>query len=375
MLGALKAVGQETHRLDFKRARVGKPKLAQTACAFANADGGIIAVGFDDPDTADGVKLIDRIDISDEARTALVAAINARVYPPLPLELCGYSSGYHAFLVLRIDRSRTAPHEYIFADSDRNLPVRSGTITRSLRLAEIDALRERTDGNPQQSPLGEKPYPMIPLMMNNPNADNGFTLHVAPASYAPSRRIFDKDDDRALCGIVLESRGYTGDLYGKLRGHPYIDGVHFYAGERPNWMEDNETKFAPEQITVDSDGDIALRFLQNDSDPLFQYVAALGAGYLLTQKVFLYLRLTTLVSLSLLFHLDERRLNFRPSLANYYRDYFDFDLAQHSFADSFLETTLKLYRAGGISITRSRVSELLTDFASRHIGDLRSQWR
>lgn len=102
-------VGQETQRLDFRRLAIRRPKVAHLACAFANANGGIIVIGFDDPKP--GVEIVpsDTIDISDKEITALAAAINARVYPPLPMEIHGYRSAVGTFLILRVARSEVAP--------------------------------------------------------------------------------------------------------------------------------------------------------------------------------------------------------------------------------------------------------------------------
>jgi hypothetical protein len=226
MLVALQAISQETQRLDFKRLNVGRPALAHLCCAFANADGGIIAIGFDDPVAGKPVALLDLVDISDTAKTALAAAINARAQPPLPIELFGYSSSDgQSFLVIRVDQSETAPHEYIGNDFS-NLPVRRDTQTGTLRLSEIDALRARSDSSPEDSPLGQK-QPVIFIGQHSTTADISIGIRITPAFYSRDRLILDTDDNQELADIVNRSRGTHGSFFGHLTGHTYLDGYIF----------------------------------------------------------------------------------------------------------------------------------------------------
>lgn len=48
MVEALEAIADETNRLDFKE-QISRPNLAHKACAFANAEGGLIVIGIKDP--------------------------------------------------------------------------------------------------------------------------------------------------------------------------------------------------------------------------------------------------------------------------------------------------------------------------------------
>jgi len=54
MLGALNAVGVETQRLEFKR-EIPARALAQEVCSFANANGGIIVIGIEEPRVGGGL--------------------------------------------------------------------------------------------------------------------------------------------------------------------------------------------------------------------------------------------------------------------------------------------------------------------------------
>jgi hypothetical protein len=379
-LDALQSAGQETHRLDFKRLEVGRPKLAQVACAFANADGGIIAIGFDDPKNG-SIELIGNVDISDKAISALANAINARVQPPVPIEIFGYAgSDGKSFLIIRVARSLTAPHEYIFPDIDRNLPVRRNTSIGSLRLSEIDALRARSHAPPSTSPLGQKPHPVIPYMATIPGAEMGFVVHMRPLIYDNSRLALDADDDYALADVVRIARGKQGSLCADLTGNTTADGLHFFAGDKPHWpveLQPNtvpEMRFSPQQITIDSDGEIALRFLQTNNNALYQYFAALAAAYQVLQGVFYHLRLNPTANVDLIFRLDDRRASSAPVLPNFYKDSFVVDLALDSYAEAFLLTTIRMFRETEQHRTTAEGREILERFEHQHVPDMRGQW-
>lgn len=53
MLDGLAGVGIETGRLEVMRERIATHKIAYIACSMANADGGIISIGIQEPDEND----------------------------------------------------------------------------------------------------------------------------------------------------------------------------------------------------------------------------------------------------------------------------------------------------------------------------------
>lgn len=57
VLSALQGFRDEAERVEFKSAMPDRSKLVQTACAFANAFGGIIAIGLNDPDSSGAYSL------------------------------------------------------------------------------------------------------------------------------------------------------------------------------------------------------------------------------------------------------------------------------------------------------------------------------
>jgi hypothetical protein len=102
--------GTETGRLERKRERI--------------AGGGVIGIGLNEPDKdSGGLHVEGPVDISDGSKLGLLVGINARVYPPLPLDIHGYENADRSasILVLRVTRSSVAPHKYTGAVSSRRL--------------------------------------------------------------------------------------------------------------------------------------------------------------------------------------------------------------------------------------------------------------
>ena len=90
-LAALEVMSVETGRLEFKQHDVSREDVAKTVAAMANADGGIIAIGFFDPKKTNGdIRSSGTINISNDALTGWFSAVHARVHPPMNLEARGY---------------------------------------------------------------------------------------------------------------------------------------------------------------------------------------------------------------------------------------------------------------------------------------------
>lgn len=144
---ALDSLSQEGQRLEFKRPSGGYD-YAWPACAFANAAGGIVAVGFEDPKAGPLRFSADAPEIGDRAETALISAIVARIQPPPPIEIKGFQSddASRRFIVIRVSQSNYGPHEYIVSDQGYSLPVRRGKKIGSLTLAEIQLIKDRNVG-------------------------------------------------------------------------------------------------------------------------------------------------------------------------------------------------------------------------------------
>ena len=379
MLDGLVGVGVETGRLEVKRELVATHKLAYIACSMANAEGGIIAIGLNEPGEDGGLRIHGAVDISDGAKIGLLAGVNARVYPPLPLDIHGYENADRSasFLVLRIGRSETAPHEYTGTDEKHNLPMRRGTTTDHLRLTEIDALRASRSFGPNDSPLGQKQFPQVSLQHEGTNPDFIFGMIVSPMHYRTTRRIMDVDDDRLCAKIAEDTKGVDGSLHGDLELSALIDGVWLHTSEKTQQDAIQGRSPRPDQqIQIESDGTITVRFLQRDGNLFDQFFAVLASGYVAAQEIFYAFGLAPEAHVYVV-----HRLNAAvgaAQIAQHYEDRFTINLATQPFADAFLATTMLMLRAAKQSSKRDAVrNELLQAFVEKCISnseELHRRW-
>ncbi len=368
MYAALEAVGDETQRLELK-SKAEKHVLAHVACSMANADGGIIAVGFNEPNPKNDVSfgLADDIDVSNRTRTALAAAMHARVHPPMPLEIEGYETAGpgRGFLVIRIGRSDVAPHEYMKHDLTPNLPVRRDTAIASLTLAEIDALRTRGSSFPVESPIKVKaarlsiePYPI--------NPDCIFGVKITPVRYLVNARVLDTEDDRLCAEIARATEGVDRSIHGRLELITTRHSAWLHSGPPRN--QDPQRPSQPhEQIEIFSDGEVAVRFVQTSGDAFTQYVFALLTAYVAAQEAFFAFGLAPQARVHVVMRLTSERTKAEPPLPAMHEDWFTIDLAADGFTQAFTETTMLLWRAANKNTKRDNVRDLLRRHAESYL--------
>ena len=385
MVGSLDAISDETGRLDFKEEMIAKTDLAYHACSFANAEGGLMVIGIKDPVEGKPLEFGVPVKTDDAERLRISAQINSRVYPALALEIFGYRSvdGTKAIMVVRIPRSDAAPHEYTEHDKKHNLPVRRGASTRRLTLAEIEVLRLRRSGVSNESPIRPKANSLVNLQPMN-DRDGFVGLSVRPVTYSPKRRIMDVVDDH-LCHAVSEStRGPNDAIHGEMqlkssadsnvlttKGWTPHQGAVMSSGYGPDYLG------PPEHMEIFSDGDVIIRISQTAEDPFKQFVYALLTGYAAAQQVLYSFSLPPEARFHLISRFDARRSDFPGHLPEAYEDRLDVNLSSETFADAFLNTVMRLFRAGDGSSKRDVVRKILDDY-SRDVlplGDeLRSRW-
>ncbi|MFH1191088.1 MAG: RNA-binding domain-containing protein [Candidatus Omnitrophota bacterium] len=75
---------QEWQTFECKRAAVQPSKLLETIVAFVNTDGGIIAIGLEDPSKFDGVKRLIGISENPDNVSEVLKLISKEIHPPLP---------------------------------------------------------------------------------------------------------------------------------------------------------------------------------------------------------------------------------------------------------------------------------------------------
>jgi Putative DNA-binding domain len=377
MVTALDAISAETGRLDFKEVMIPKTELAYRACAFANADGGLIIVGIKDPVEGKPLEFGPPPETDDKERLRVTASINSRVYPALPLEVMGYRSqdGTRALLVIRIGFSVVAPHEYTGGDN-LNLPVRRGASTDRLRLAEIHILQLRRTEDRTESPIWRKMQPHVNIL---PMLGRYIGIALSPRTYSGRRRIMDAIDDILIADLVEETRGRNDRFHGEMTPKGLPDSIYLRTKSRePHTGAIAITEYVPpaDEMEIFSDGDIIIRHSQNDRDARWQFYETLLLGYTFAQEIYYHFALRPEVRVHVIARFDERREKASMPLTDAYEDYFDIDLARDTFADAFLDTAMRLHRASNLSSTRDEMRGTLQAYSDGFpLGDeLRPRW-
>jgi len=379
MAEALDAISTETGRLEFKEVMIPKPDLAYRACSFANADGGLIVVGIKDPH--DGpLEFGSPPATDDKERLRVIASINSRVYPALPLEVMGYRSDddSRAILVIRIGFSAAAPHEYT-GGTEPNFPVRRESTTGRLGLGEIEILRLRRTGEMNESPIWHKMQPHLSIQpMNHRTGYVG--LAITPSVYDRRRRIMDATDDILISDLAEWTRGAKDRIHGEMDLQGLPDSIYLHS---KGWQPDATASAAgdyvgpADQMEIFSDGDIVIRHSQHDIDARWQFFDVLLLGYAVGQMIIYHFGLRPEIRVHVIARFDERRKGASMPLPDAYEDNFDIDLARDTFADAFCDTAMRLHRASNMSPTRDGVRETLESFSQNvlPLGDeLRPRW-
>lgn len=386
MIEALDAISGETERLDFKEAMIPRTELAYRACAFANAEGGLIVIGIKDPVEGQPLEFSSSPPATDDKERLRVAAqINTRTHPALPLDIMGYHSDDYtkAVLVIRVRLSMTAPHEYTGGPELHNLPVRRGTATGRLSLGEIEVLRLRRTGTTNESPLRLKRNPYFSIQPGH--YQDGFVgLSVVPADYAEKRRIMDIGDDHLCLDICEATAGTKDQIHGEmqLRGLPDSNLLTL-----KNWTRREDARSLtgaqqyyegpPEQMEIFSDGDIVIRASQKQGDASRQFMHVLLWGYAAAQEVFYNFGLRPGARFHVIARFDDRRFEGVTPATDAYEDRFDVDLATQKFSEAFLDTVIRLHRAGDGSADRDVLRGILDEYSDQvlALGDaLRPRW-
>jgi predicted HTH transcriptional regulator len=154
----LEASAVETQRLDFKEI-LNPEAVVESACAFANAYGGIIVVGFKDPDKAKGQLQPTELalDLTDKALLRVNNKLVDSIRPNFKFEIVRFpqkldSSTKPTFGLIRIPASAVAPHELL---SKHFFPIRRDRRNDRMTLIEIETMLRRREGLPVNAIGGE----------------------------------------------------------------------------------------------------------------------------------------------------------------------------------------------------------------------------
>jgi len=324
VLSALQGFRDESERVEFKREMPDRSKLVQTACAFANAYGGIIAVGIEDADK--GLTMAEPPpDISNRAQTAVLSRILSRTYPSVRCQSFSFTDGKHAIMLIRVPRTTIGPHEYLGNDGKR-LPVRRDKSIDDLHLVEIEALQQRRDNSSlRESPLGAH-HPLVNLQppvtkRNTNNAQLSFVgAAIYPQEFLPTTKTLYEDDETAIQEAVLKCAGLDG-----LMGKTMRDGLLFSTGS--NAEADAKSQ---RDLYIQSDGEIALRMEYTADHDIYQLSRLFANVLVLASGIYSHLGLVPRISGVLKIEINEPAPQFLP---RNWRERFDFDLAHDDIVE------------------------------------------
>ena len=375
---ALKSMSVETGRLDFKSHEVSHEQVARAAAALANAGGGIIAIGFHDPkETGSELKLSGgSLDISNNGLTAWYAAIHARVNPPMTFNARGYELPNKArFLIIRVTPNSYAPHEFIARDGKRAMPVRRGSGTDQLTLAEIEALFVRRGGSSPRSWLADRPpmFPIRPGLRSAKFFGSCFTPCVAP----PTRRVLSKDDTLAFGQIITAVVGHK--LSPPLQPVTLVEGDgYFDVNPKPPGSGGFNFGLPQRLIHIRADGEVTVRYdvVDEPENHYAEWLKTLLIGHLTTSDVFNYLRVGPRASVAVGLALGPGRSETTPHLPQQFEDRFDVDFSVQTFAEAYTPTVMLCLREDAGPPDERAVMKTLNDTHTQYLGaaDLRSFW-
>lgn len=362
MFDALDAVGTETQRLEFKR-EIPPKKLGHRVCSMANASGGLIVVGIENPIVGEELTCA-RVptDVSDKKQLSYTASVNAWVYPQPPFEVYPFTDEHsgRTFLVVRVAASNVGPHEYIGGD-ESNLPIRRGTETKTLTLVDIDALQRRRDMRISESPLPKVAFRKIILQQSGTGGDFYFGIHVTPITYG-HRRIMDPSDDRVCLDIEQRTRGDHDVVHAAMPDHEST-AYGFWMSSGDATGQNINPNIPTSQLEILADGQVLIRLAQRENNIFDQYVGSFLTAYAVAQEMFFQFRLAPAARFHVVAHLNAQAKS--EKVAQFHEDYLAIDLARESFADAFTDTVIVMMRGAGQALKRDDVHLLLGDHEAK----------
>ena len=233
--------------------------------------------------------------------------------------------------------------------------------------------RKRSVAEPElldllKSPLDPKPPPLVSLQRNPQEGNGFFGLHIQPLSYPNLRRVLDAEDDKAIERAEILSRGLS-PLHGPLTALPTLNGVLLSGAETTPEIIGSPPPRPLEQIQLDSDGEIIIRFAQNDNVSMFQFLALLGTGYVLSKELYPHLDIQSQARFVVSLHLDARRnSSIGPKFPPFFQEtaFVDF---HKTFPQNLEGISLQLFRASGVSSSKAEVLAMLEQFETMHLSN------
>lgn len=370
----LAAINEETARLEFKR-ELDVGAVTQEVIALANAEGGLIVIGFEDPEPSVALRPFSTgPDTSDAERRRLMSRVQAKIYPNLSLEIRGFNAAdaSHRMLLLRVPASPQAPHESL--NNRGRFPVRRGTQTDYLTLREIEYLLARRDGD-TNAVASQRSFPH--LSFDRIGQDLFVGARLIPEHASPVR-VLTKSLQQPIEGIVRSLPGLE-----KLAPATEMEGVVFVDGSLPkpadttehlSWLRHRQRCY------VSVDGMIEIRFPQDTSMLIYQIYRPLCDAYAAASEILLILGNGSRVSGTFAYHLQRTRDLGPFPIGDSGELYFDCDLSRDTPLDVFPELLIHAMRQAGELSDYEEFSNGLERFWTeqylRRLGipDLRDRW-
>lgn len=375
IFAVLAAINEETSRLEFKR-ELDFGAVTRELVGFANGEGGIIVVGFEDPSAGTPLTAFGAgPDTSDRDRLRIMSKVQAKIYPSVSFDVFGYkrADGAHGMLIIRVPESLQAPHEWL--DQRGRFPVRRGAQIDYLTLREIEYLLARRESHGTTLDLERS---MRWLNFDRIGDQLFIGVRIFPERTSPVRVLTKRIQDpieRTIKSLVgLQETGVRTEMNSIL-----------FIQDQSNRPEDatklTEWEVEHRRCSVSVDGMVEVRFPQDTNMLIYQLYRALCDAYAAASQVLIQLGGGPRISGTFAYNL-RRTPHLGPfPIGESGELYFQADLSRDTPVDLFPELLIKAMRQAGEVGDYDEFTENLGRFwyeeylQPRGIVDMRDEWR
>jgi hypothetical protein len=305
-----------------------------------------------------GVSAFQRASVWIEQEIAIAAFLVQVLGHEIPVQMY-----IHKGIELAGIRDKLIANPYVFEDENEIERHFRGIVkTKFSNAVSASEAEPASEEDPiTSSPLGQKPHPAVWLTpLENP-PDHIVGLQIRPRGYSRKPYVLDADDETAIEDAEILSRG--DDLHYALHSSTDGDSVLLASAELEANRPDNSRQKPLQQVQVDSDGDITIRFMQNDSPPMSQLLTVLGTAYVLVNELYPRLRLQPAARMTTMIRTDTRREGPGLPLPGYSSRPIDVDFRIQDFAAAFEDILVLTLRDAKQKIGRAEARVILQSFA------------
>jgi len=361
-LAWIEASAIETQRLDFKETLSSKlDGIVETCAAFANAYGGVIVIGFVDPDRGSGrLESTSRpLDLSDKSLLRLDSTIIDLVRPGIRFEIARFPASLTIgnrpqFAVIRIPASPVKPHEVL---PNHLFPVRRDRRNDRLGLTEIEGmLIARAAGSTPDRWSRVPPYSSVQFgqpMIDVAGPHIGVSLSPVDAHLADFEH--GRDDDEFVMELMQRVA-----VVQKLEFRPEENGVFMSEGS----TELAERGKAPFVAVITGTGGLSARLRLGHRSQFSQDVEdlanVLAISYNLAALYYRRKRFGPLAQMRVVVANQDKAQRVVSVLPDVHDLGSEIDLST-TFPSALGRFVERLWRSGGSNPTPAAIETLLTD--------------